>query len=93
MVALCVGHGARRDESLCFLDVLLLGAGFRDDLIRKPLCVVELPHAAKCLEPALVDNKLVSGVGVGGCDFERLVEVTEPVIIGAHLHVGVPDCS
>ena len=44
-------------------------------------------------EPAFVDNKLVSGVRVGSCDFEGLVEISERIIVGAQLHVSVSNRS
>src|SRR5260370_5437599 len=69
--------------------MLLPGLSLGDDLVSELFGRVELSHSTECLEPAFVDNELVSGVRVGCCDFERLVEISECVIVGAQLHVSV----
>src|ERR1700740_3115752 len=70
--------------------MFLPGVRFGDNLVSEIFGCVELTHSTECLKPAFVDNELVSGVRVGSCDFERLVEISERVIVGAQLHVSLP---
>ena len=73
--------------------MFLPSLGLGDDLVSELFGCVELTHSTECLESAFVDNELVSGVRVGGCDFQRLVEISERVIVGAQLHVSVSNRS
>ena len=92
-ITLCSCHGPGCDESLRFLDVFLPCLGLSDDLVAEIFGGVELSHAAKCLEPAFVDNELVSGIGNGGCDLERFVEISEGIVVGTHLYESVSNGS
>src|SRR4029077_18289459 len=89
IITLCSSYSSCCDEGLRFLDVFLPSLGLGDDLVSELFSCVELTHSTECLEPAFVDNELVSGVRVGGGDFERLVEISERIIVGAQLHVSV----
>ena len=73
--------------------MFLSGLCFGDDLVGELLRGAELPHSTECLKPAFVNKKLVSRVGIGGCYFERLVEVSERVIVGTQLYVDVSNRS
>src|SRR6266849_1621555 len=91
LVFFCNRYGAGRYESLRFLDVLLSCSGLSDDLVSELLSGIEFSHSLECLQPALVNDELVSGICVGGRNLQSLVEVPKRVIIGPQLYQTMPD--